>query len=207
MKPKNLIILTGTIERVTASSRLAICRIIIEGGTSPSYLNVSFYEPVKVESYKAGERVTIRGHVQNRNGKDGHLIKEHIQDIVGDDIRIANGLQDDNLYGEEETGYECDRNLAVVAGKVVHIFYPNPELCLLTVSVSNFYRGRRGYDYCNLSCFGKQTDIAADLTEGDFVAAAGYVRENRIMKDGNERTVLNIISQELLEVPEDDAAA
>ena len=89
----------------------------------------------------------------------------------------------------------------------MHIFYPNPELCLLTVSVSNFYRGRRGYDYCNLSCFGKQTDIAADLTEGDFVAAAGYVRENRIMKDGNERTVLNIISQELLEVPEDDAAA
>ena len=196
MEQKNKIHLTGGIVRIHESRNMTSMTIATTvAGVNTAYPSIVFFDPDMAHGFRAGERITIDGHVQiHFTEEDGKRVYNQI--IVVDEVKkaermLAPYIEDENI-SKTDGGIQADENYAFIFGKIRRIYAASNGVYVLSVAV---YDGKEHTNYCEIACFKRQASIAQFLQEGDFVMIGGAVQTSR---KPSGKMLQNIVCRDIL---------
>lgn len=200
IKETNKIKVSGTIHMISSGRNVTSIWVVTDGARGKKAIPQFVFRNGDLHiDAKVGNRVTVEGHLHNRVMHQGQDVS-YEQEILGDSIIITPRAL--KLYfpadeiPDEEGGYPNDENCALIAGRISHIYAPQPDIVVLTVRASD----GRYTDNCELTCFRRQAEVAGLFSEGDGIAAVGYV-QTTLKRNNNRRVVYqNIVVQDLIKV-------
>lgn len=197
IKETNKIKVRGTIHMISSGRNMTSIWVVTDGAIVKKAIPQFVFRNSDIHiEVKVGNRVTVEGHLHNRIIHHGQEVS-YEQEIMGDSIKLTPRAL--KLYfpsediTDNEGGYPFDENHALIAGEISHIYAPQSDIVKLTVRVAN----GDYIDNCEITCFRRQAQTALLFSEGDRIAAVGYVQTT--LKRVNKRRVIyqNVIAQDL----------
>ena len=205
MRYVNKFIARGTIVGIRATLRETSVILATDGGSrrgrkdeSSDYPNIMFYDSSLLGAVRAGDRITIQGHIQTTRYKNEDGKTKYRLLLVGDRVvktkrLLANYVE---LNDEYNGGAPDDQNLVILAGRLYSKIKSSPSSTSIVLQIgdgthTNYARGL---------CFMRQSDALNDAEVGDNVAIAGALRTRKpkTRTDDVEQNII-VLDAELLE--------
>lgn len=198
----NKVTVSGTVIMINSGRNITTVQIVSDGGNGKkAYPRFVFRDLIKTAGFRVGDRVTITGHIHNwiRRNAEREIIGRN-QELIGDEIELTHRMLLDYFDFENglegEGGYPPDMNKALIAGNVTHIYSPRPDITIITVVVND----GNHINYCEVTCFLRQSETAQLLEENDMIAAVGHIQTSIKEKNGERAYYQSMTARDIAKI-------
>lgn len=198
MKQTNILKLKGTIVRMELKKQSIYYYLAVQMGTKryfPSVIEV-LKEPITPENVRflPGDRVSIQGHIQDRKQIRNDSKTVYSKSLVVDTMEacVKPTAETLSVHGVESMEEDHDINQVLIVGRITHFYKPRPNITILTVSVKE----NGHFNFCEITCFEKQSKIADAMNEGAEVAIVAEVHTtDKYSEEGKD--IQNIVCMDI----------